>query len=116
MTRISSFRKRSEKDIKDDKDAVRKRLENNNCDDRDNLCTFSDSKIFNDDGTMTDSCGPLFAGKPRFIARKLVVEELKRLKLFKYTKPRSGDVVEKFLRPQWYMNCKSMANEASTRW
>ncbi|KAK4396334.1 Valine--tRNA ligase, mitochondrial 1, partial [Sesamum angolense] len=48
--------------------------------------------IFTDDGNINSNGGPEFAGMPRFKARVAVTEALKE-------------------KPQWYVNCKSMAQQ-----
>jgi valyl-tRNA synthetase len=57
----------------------------------------------------------------RFHARKAVVEALKELELYVETKDnpmqipvcsKSGDVIEPVLKPQWWVNCKPLADEA----
>lgn len=76
--------------------------------------------ILNDDGTINAEGGS-FAGMPRYKARTAVLDALKERKLYKDTKPnpmkldtcsRSGDIIEPMLKPQWFVNCNSMAAAA----
>ncbi|XP_013145718.1 PREDICTED: valine--tRNA ligase isoform X2 [Papilio polytes] len=76
--------------------------------------------IFDDEGVTLDNCGP-FAGKRRFQVRREILKTLECLKLYKETKEhamvvplcsRSKDVVEPMLKPQWYIKCDIMAEEA----
>lgn len=57
----------------------------------------------------------------RFDARKLIIEKLKELQLFDRIEShsmilpictRSKDVIEPLLKPQWYIDCKLMAQDA----
>ncbi len=61
-------------------------------------------------------------GMKRFEARKAVLEALKEMGLFRDIKDnpmvvptcsRSKDIVEPMIKPQWYVKCKQMAEEAS---
>ena len=74
----------------------------------------------NDDGTINEHGGK-FAGMPRYKARVAVLAALKEKKLYRDTKPnpmkldicsRSGDIIEPLLKPQWFVNCNSMAAAA----
>jgi valyl-tRNA synthetase len=74
--------------------------------------------ILNKDGTLNANAGP-YQGKKRFEARELVIADLKKLGLYKGTKPnkmsiatcsRSKDIIEPYLIPQWYVRCKEMAD------
>lgn len=58
---------------------------------------------------------------PRFDARIAIYEELDKLGLIKGQSPnamrlgrcsKSNDVIEPFLKPQWYVNCKDMAKRS----
>ena len=71
----------------------------------------------NDDGLMSSECGP-YAGKPRFDVRRQLLDDLKKRGLYRDLKEhemilpicsRSKDIVEPLLKPQWYVNCKTMA-------
>ncbi|KAI0223969.1 valine--tRNA ligase [Massospora cicadina] len=77
--------------------------------------------ILNDDGTLNEDAAP-YQGVRRFHARKLVLAALKEKGLFVATKDnamvvpicsRSGDIIEPILKPQWWVNCQSMAAEAT---
>jgi valyl-tRNA synthetase len=74
--------------------------------------------ILNADGTLNSNAGP-YAGKKRFEVRELIIEDLKKVGLYKATKPnkmsiatcsRSKDIIEPYLIPQWYVKCKGMAD------
>ncbi|KAG8374248.1 hypothetical protein BUALT_Bualt11G0111500 [Buddleja alternifolia] len=76
--------------------------------------------IFTDDGKINSNGGPDFAGMPRFKAREAVTEALKEKGLYRGDKnnemrlgicSRSNDVVEPLIKPQWYVNCKVMAEQ-----
>ncbi|PBL02897.1 hypothetical protein ARMGADRAFT_981815 [Armillaria gallica] len=80
--------------------------------------------IMNDDGTFNEHAGERFKGMKRFHARVAVVEALKQAGLFVETKDnpmmipicsKSGDVIEPILKPQWWVNCKPLAEEAIKR-
>lgn len=80
--------------------------------------------IMNDDGTFNEHAGEKFKGMKRFHARVAVVEALKQAGLFVETKDnpmmipicsKSGDVIEPILKPQWWVNCKPLAEEAINR-
>ncbi|RCV12837.1 hypothetical protein SETIT_2G299800v2 [Setaria italica] len=73
--------------------------------------------IFTDDGKINSNGGAQFEGMPRFTARVAVIEALKK-KLYKDTKKnemslgicsRTNGVVEPMIKPQWFVNCNSMA-------
>ncbi|XP_022882885.1 valine--tRNA ligase, mitochondrial 1-like isoform X2 [Olea europaea var. sylvestris] len=77
--------------------------------------------IFTDDGKINSNGGPEFIGMPRFEARVALTEALKEKGLYRGDKhnemrlgvcSRSNDVVEPLIKPQWYVNCKSMAQQA----
>ncbi|XP_057805457.1 valine--tRNA ligase, mitochondrial 1 [Salvia miltiorrhiza] len=76
--------------------------------------------IFTDDGKINTNGGEEFAGMPRFKAREAVTQALKEKGLYRGDKnnemrlgicSRSNDVVEPLIKPQWYVNCKGMAEE-----
>ncbi|KAJ6580851.1 tRNA synthetases class I-domain-containing protein [Mycena capillaripes] len=81
--------------------------------------------ILNDDGTFNANVGDkTFQGMKRFHARVAVVKALKDAGLYIETKDnpmqipicsKSGDVVEPVLKPQWWVNCKPLAEEAIKR-
>ncbi|KAL7183872.1 hypothetical protein ACSBR2_026113 [Camellia fascicularis] len=77
--------------------------------------------IFTDDGKINSNGGSEFAGMPRFKAREVVTEAIQRKGLYRGAKnnemrlgicSRSNDVVEPLIKPQWYVNCNSMAKQA----
>ncbi|KAG6412055.1 hypothetical protein SASPL_124718 [Salvia splendens] len=76
--------------------------------------------IFTDDGKINTNGGEQFAGMPRFKAREAVTQALKEKGLYRGDKnnemrlgicSRSNDVVEPLIKPQWYVNCKGMAED-----
>ncbi|KAI8369418.1 valyl-tRNA synthetase [Radiomyces spectabilis] len=76
--------------------------------------------ILNDDGTFNDQAGP-YKGMKRFHVRNQIVEDLKAKGLFVGVKEnpmtvpvcsKSGDIIEPLMKPQWWLDCKSMAKEA----
>ncbi|CAK9197057.1 unnamed protein product, partial [Sphagnum troendelagicum] len=77
--------------------------------------------IFTDDGKINSNGGKAYEGMKRFDAREAVVRDLEKKGLYKGVVDnamrlgicsRSGDVIEPMIKPQWYVNCKEMANEA----
>ncbi len=78
--------------------------------------------MLNDDGTVTDKAGgQLFGNKHRYLVRREVEEELKKKNLWVKKEnhamslgfcSRSGDVIEPLLKPQWWMDCKKLAEES----
>ncbi|GFQ07794.1 valine--tRNA ligase [Phtheirospermum japonicum] len=77
--------------------------------------------IFTDDGKINRNGGRCFAGMPRFKARLAVMEALKEKGLYRGDKStemrlgicsRTKDVIEPLVKPQWFVNCKSMAQQA----
>ncbi|KAG5652557.1 hypothetical protein H0H81_004566 [Sphagnurus paluster] len=80
--------------------------------------------ILNDDGTFNANAGEHFKGMKRFHARVEVVKLLKERGYFVETKDnpmqipicsKSGDLIEPVLKPQWWVNCKPLAEEAINR-
>ncbi|KAF9458072.1 tRNA synthetases class I-domain-containing protein [Collybia nuda] len=80
--------------------------------------------ILNDDGTFNANAGPHFKGMKRFHARVEVVKALKDAGLYVETKDnpmqipicsKSGDLIEPVLKPQWWVNCQPLAEEAVKR-
>ncbi|KAG6331734.1 hypothetical protein ID866_7353 [Astraeus odoratus] len=80
--------------------------------------------ILNDDGTLNANAGERFQSMKRFHARKEVVRALEETGLFIETKDnpmqipicsKSGDIIEPMLKPQWWVNCKPLAEEAIKR-
>ncbi|KAM0940445.1 putative valine--tRNA ligase [Dioscorea sansibarensis] len=77
--------------------------------------------IFTDDGKINSNGGTQFEGMPRFKARVAVTEALQEKGLYRGIQKnemklgicsRSDDVVEPMIKPQWYVNCSSMAKLA----
>ncbi|XP_068144799.1 valine--tRNA ligase [Drosophila tropicalis] len=84
-------------------------------------CNLPFITIFNDDGYIIGDYGE-FTGLKRFQCRKLLLEKLKELGLYRETinNPmvvpicsRSKDVVEPMIKPQWYVSCADMAASAT---
>ncbi|QRW22599.1 Isoleucyl-tRNA synthetase [Rhizoctonia solani] len=80
--------------------------------------------ILNDDGTLNENAGERFKGMKRFHARRAVVDALKELGLYVEQKDnpmqipicaKSGDIIEPVMKPQWWVNCKPLAEEAIKR-
>ncbi|TPX44803.1 valine---tRNA ligase [Synchytrium endobioticum] len=76
--------------------------------------------IFTDVGKVNQNGAP-FTGLQRFDARVAVLDALKEKGLYIDTKPnkmvlpicgRSGNVIEPLLKPQWYVDCRGMAQKA----
>eukprot|EP01116_Phalansterium_solitarium_P015740 TRINITY_DN3506_c0_g1_i1.p1 TRINITY_DN3506_c0_g1~~TRINITY_DN3506_c0_g1_i1.p1 ORF type:complete len:1121 (+),score=466.98 TRINITY_DN3506_c0_g1_i1:209-3364(+) len=87
------------------------------CGKRNNLEFIS---MLNDDGTINEE-GGVFKGMKRFDARYSVISALKEKGLLREQKDnemvipmcsRSKDIIEPMLKPQWYVNCKNMADRA----
>ncbi|KAG5646787.1 hypothetical protein DXG03_002164 [Asterophora parasitica] len=79
--------------------------------------------ILNDDGTFNANAGR-WEGTKRFHARAQVVQALKEGGWYVETKEnpmmipvcsKSGDLIEPVLKPQWWVNCKPLAEEAIKR-
>ncbi|KAK3034819.1 hypothetical protein RJ639_033724 [Escallonia herrerae] len=77
--------------------------------------------IFTDDGKINSDGGSEFAGMPRFKAREAVTAALLTKGLYRGAKTnemrlgvcsRSNDVVEPMIKPQWYVSCNSLAEQA----
>ncbi|KAJ6819284.1 valine--tRNA ligase, mitochondrial 1 isoform X3 [Iris pallida] len=77
--------------------------------------------IFTDDGKINSNGGVEFEGMPRFRARVAVLEALQAKGLYRGTQKndmnlgicsRSNDVVEPMVKPQWFVDCNSMAKAA----
>lgn len=81
--------------------------------------------VLNDDGTMNSNAPAPYAGMKRFHARKAIVLALKEKGLWIETKDngtmqlpvcaKSGDFIEPLIKPQWWVNCKDLAQEAIKR-
>ncbi|KAJ3035387.1 hypothetical protein HDV00_004032 [Rhizophlyctis rosea] len=76
--------------------------------------------IFTDDGLVNEAGAP-YTGMRRFDARIKIQEDLTKMGLYVETKDnkmqlpkctRSGNIVEPMLKPQWWVNCKDMADAA----
>eukprot|EP00462_Mataza_sp_D1_P000105 CAMPEP_0175088640 /NCGR_PEP_ID=MMETSP0086_2-20121207/353_1 /TAXON_ID=136419 /ORGANISM="Unknown Unknown, Strain D1" /LENGTH=1093 /DNA_ID=CAMNT_0016361081 /DNA_START=16 /DNA_END=3297 /DNA_ORIENTATION=+ len=76
--------------------------------------------ILDDDGLINENGGK-FRGMKRFEVRSRIIEEMKEMGIYrgKAANPmslglcsRSKDIIEPVIRPQWWVNCKSMAAEA----
>ncbi|XP_063239441.1 valine--tRNA ligase-like [Bacillus rossius redtenbacheri] len=77
--------------------------------------------VITEDGTLGENCGQ-FSGLKRFDARRGVRDALARMGLLRGRRDhavqvpfcsRSGDAVELLSRPQWFIRCKAMAEEAA---
>ncbi|EEF32012.1 valine--tRNA ligase, mitochondrial 1 [Ricinus communis] len=77
--------------------------------------------IFTDDGKINSNGGSEFTGIPRFRAREAVTEALQEKGLYRGAKnnemrlgccSRSNEVVEPMIKPQWFVNCSTMAKQA----
>ncbi|VDP35892.1 unnamed protein product [Echinostoma caproni] len=77
--------------------------------------------VIDEAGNMTSAAGPQFAGMKRFHARVQVRTALEALGLFRGEQDnpmvvpvcsRSKDIIEPLLKPQWYMRCQEMADQA----
>jgi len=76
--------------------------------------------VFNEDGSISQ-IGGQFAKQHRFEARKTVEQALKEKGLWVDKKShtmrlglcsRSKDIIEPYLKPQWWMNCTNLAQES----
>ena len=77
--------------------------------------------VLTEGGAINAVGGKLFAGMMRFDARDAVRAELEKRNLLRGTKPnpmrlgrcaKTKDIIEPFLKPQWYVDCKEMAARA----
>ncbi|AMD21943.1 HFR088Wp [Eremothecium sinecaudum] len=77
--------------------------------------------ILTENGLLNEECGPEWEGMKRFDARKLVIEKLKEAGLYIDQKDnemviptcsRSGDIIEPYLKPQWWVSQTHMAKMA----
>nr|CAD7611168.1 unnamed protein product [Timema genevievae] len=77
--------------------------------------------VITEEGRMESNCG-VYSGMKRFEVRSKLLEDLHTLKLFRGKRDhsvqvpfctRSEDVVELLLKPQWFIRCKQMAEEAA---
>jgi valyl-tRNA synthetase len=76
--------------------------------------------ILSEEGKINENGGQ-YAGMRRFDCRKKIITDLEALGLYKGKKnhemrlgicSRSGDAIEPYLKPQWYVNCTGMAERA----
>lgn len=76
--------------------------------------------IFDNEGVINANGGP-FAGQKRFDVRERIIVELEMLGLYRGKAAnkmalgicsRSKDIIEPVVRPQWFVDCKSMAERA----
>ncbi|KAK6902833.1 valine-tRNA ligase [Kwoniella mangroviensis CBS 8507] len=90
------------------------------CGQRNNLEFIS---LMNDDGTYNENAAP-YQGMKRFHIRNEIIKALKEKGLYVEQKDnemqipicsRSGDVVEQILKPQWWVSCQPMAEDALKR-
>ncbi|EDQ92506.1 uncharacterized protein MONBRDRAFT_22237, partial [Monosiga brevicollis MX1] len=72
------------------------------------------------DGLIAEGCGD-FSGMKRFDARKVVLQRLEEMGLYRGVAEnpmvvpkcsRSGDIIEPLLVPQWFCDCKTMAERS----
>ncbi|XP_055913811.1 valine--tRNA ligase [Eupeodes corollae] len=77
-------------------------------------------QVFSEKGRILQNFGN-FSDLPRFEARGKILDALASQKLLREIRPhimnlplcsRSKDVIEYMLRPQWFVHCQDMANEA----
>ncbi|XP_050219299.1 valine--tRNA ligase, mitochondrial 1 [Mercurialis annua] len=77
--------------------------------------------IFTDDGKINSNGGSNFTGMPRFKAREEVTKALQEKDLYRGAKnnemrlgccSRSNDVIEPMIKPQWYVDCSTIAKQA----
>ncbi|KAF2073308.1 hypothetical protein CYY_005385 [Polysphondylium violaceum] len=76
--------------------------------------------LFTDEGLINENGGE-FKGMKRFDARNAIIEALKKKNLYKGMKDnkmrlgicsRSKDIIEPYIKPQWYVKCDGMAAKA----
>ena len=74
--------------------------------------------VFDENNCLNDLCGDEYKGMPRYEARLKVLEEAQQKGVFRGEKDhpmilpvcsRSGDFLEPRLMPQWWLDCKAMA-------
>jgi len=77
--------------------------------------------VFDESGKINHVGGKLFSGMMRFDAREAIYQELDKRGLIKGIKPnpmrlgrcsKSNDIIEPLMKPQWYVNCKNMAERS----
>jgi valyl-tRNA synthetase len=83
--------------------------------------TLKDNELFLKDANPEPALVEAVDGKPREVARKLIVEQLEALGLLEKIEPtshvvphgdRSGAVLEPYLTDQWYVDAKTLAQPA----
>lgn len=76
--------------------------------------------IFTEEGLINENGGQ-YAGMKRFDCRRKIIADLEGLGLYRGKKnhemrlglcSRSGDAIEPYLKPQWYIDCNNMAARA----
>jgi len=76
-------------------------------------------QVFNEEGYI--NCNSIYDNLPRFNARYSILNKLKEEKLLFGKKSikmelqlcsRSGDIIENFIKPQWFFNCQDLAKRA----
>ena len=81
--------------------------------------------ILNPDGTLNNNCPEKYRGMSCAEARKLIIEDLKELGLFKGEEKithsvghcyRCGTVVEPYLSDQWFVRMRPLAEKALAAW
>ncbi|KAK7256894.1 hypothetical protein RIF29_30453 [Crotalaria pallida] len=77
--------------------------------------------VFTDDGKINSNGGSEFSSMPRFKAREAIAEALQKKGLYRGSEnnemclgvcSRSNVVVEPMIKPQWYVRCSGMAEQA----
>ena len=80
--------------------------------------------LMNDDGTYNENAGEQFKGMKRYHVRTAILKALKEKGLYVETKDnpmqipicsKSGDIIESVMKPQWWVNLKDAAVEATKR-
>ena len=75
--------------------------------------------ILDDEGIINEF-GGIFKGQKRYECRVKILDELKKLGLFRDKKPnkmilqscsKTGDIIEPLIKPQWWINCKEVAQK-----
>lgn len=77
--------------------------------------------VFDENNCLNHHCGPEYEGMQRYDARLKIIEEAKAKGVYRGDRDhpmvlpvcsRSGDFVEPRMMPQWWLNCKSMADQS----
>ena len=75
--------------------------------------------ILTDSGEMNENAGP-YKGIGRYQTRKMIEKDMEKMGILKGKKPnpmvlsicsRSGDIIEPLIKPQWYVECKDIAQK-----